>query len=135
MLGARLSRRLAGRTDGRRLVLCSLGLGTTAAAAVLATGLLHSALPWLLAPLFLLVALHGVNNPTLTALALGRIRHGAGSASAVLGTLAALLGALVPPLLSRAGVSAVLMGATMLAAFTLALLVLAVAGRRARSQT
>lgn len=133
VLGARLSRRLARSAGGRRIVLWSLSLGTAAAAAVLLSALLGSALPWLLAPLFLLVALHGVNNPTLTALALGRIRRGAGSASAVLGTLAALLGALVPPLLSRAGVSATLMGWTMLAAFACALLVLAVAGRGGRS--
>ena len=148
VLGARLSRRLArrpprasgtegrasGTERGRRIVLWSLSLGTAAAAAVLLSALLHSTLPWLLAPLFLLVGLHGVNNPTLTALALGRIRKGAGSASAVLGTLAALLGALVPPLLSRAGVSAALMGATMLVAFAGALLVLAIAGRGPRSR-
>jgi len=141
MLGAWISRRLArrpsrtsgpegrGRLDARRVVLISLTLGTAAAAAVLLSGLLHSPLPWLLAPLFLLVGLHGVNNPTLTALALGRITRGAGSASAVLGTLAALLGALVPPLLSRAGVSATLMGATMLVAFAAALALLAATGR------
>ncbi|MGB4138068.1 MAG: Bcr/CflA family drug resistance efflux transporter, partial [Microbacterium sp.] len=60
--------------------------------------------------------------PAFTALALGRITRGAGSASAVLGTLSLALGALVPPLASQAGVSATLMGATMLAAFGIALL-------------
>ena len=144
MLGAWLSRRLARRPsrtsgtagerrmDARRVVLTSLTLGTAAAAAVLLSALLHSPLPWLLVPLFLLVGLHGVNNPTLTALALGRVRRGAGSASAVLGTLAALLGALLPPLLSRAGVSATLMGATMLVAFAAALALLAATGRITR---
>lgn len=152
MLGAWISRRVARRTSraasdvgehagipprrrdsGRRLVLWSLSLGTVAAAAVLLSALLHSPLPWLLPPLFLLVALHGVNNPTLTALALSRITRGAGSASAVLGTLAALLGALVPPLLSQAGVSATLMGATMLVAFAAALAVLGLTGRVTRA--
>ncbi|SDM15856.1 Bcr/CflA family efflux MFS transporter [Microbacterium azadirachtae] len=151
MLGAWISRRVARgssrsapdgahagiarrrRDSGRRLVLWSLSLGTVAAAAVLLSALLHSPLPWLLPPLFLLVSLHGVNNPTLTALALSRITRGAGSASAVLGTLAALLGALVPPLLSQAGVSATLMGATMLVAFAAALTVLALTGRVTRT--
>ena len=146
VLGAWISRRLARRPsavsgaeggrriDGRRVVLTSLALGTAAAAAVLLSGLLHSPLPWLLTPLFLLVGLHGVNNPSLTALALSRITHGAGSASAVLGTLAALLGALVPPLLSHAGVSATLMGATMLVAFAAALVLLALTGRITRAR-
>ncbi|MFD6699929.1 MULTISPECIES: multidrug effflux MFS transporter [unclassified Microbacterium] len=139
VLGAWLSRRLARRSDGRRfdgrrVVLTSLALGTAAAAAVLASALLHSPLPWLLAPLFVLVGLHGVNNPTLTALALSRITRGAGSASAVLGTLSALLGALVPPLLSRAGASAALMGGTMLVAFAAALVLLAATGRITRAR-
>ena len=152
-LGAWVSRRVARRSSrpssdlgdaagiargrhgvGRRLVLWSLSLGTGAAAAVLLCALLHSPLPWLLPPLFLLVALHGVNNPTLTALALSRITRGAGSASAVLGTLAALLGALVPPLLSQAGVSATLMGATMLVACAAALAGLALTGRLTRAR-
>ncbi|MBS1898845.1 MAG: multidrug effflux MFS transporter [Actinobacteria bacterium] len=123
------------RIDGRRIVLTSLSIGTTAAAAVLLSALLHSPLPWLLAPLFVLVGLHGVNNPTLTALALSRITRGAGSASAVLGTLAALLGALLPPLLSGTGVSAALMGATMLIAFASALVLLAATGRITRARS
>jgi DHA1 family bicyclomycin/chloramphenicol resistance-like MFS transporter len=139
VLGAWISRRLARRTgerriDGRRVVLTSLSLGSAAAVAVLLSALLHSPLPWLLAPLFVLVGLHGVNNPTLTALALSRITRGAGSASAVLGTLAALLGALLPPLLSHAGVSATLMGATMLIAFAAALALLAATGRITRAR-
>jgi DHA1 family bicyclomycin/chloramphenicol resistance-like MFS transporter len=125
VLGAWISRRLARRTGE---------LGTAAAAAVLLSALLHSPLPWLLAPLFVLVGLHGVNNPTLTALALSRITRGAGSASAVLGTMAALLGALLPPLLSHAGVSATLMGATMLIAFAAALALLAATARATRAR-
>lgn len=116
-------------------MLTSLSIGTAAAAAVLLSALLHSPLPWLLAPLFVLVGLHGVNNPTLTALALSRITRGAGSASAVLGTLAALLGALLPPLLSGTGVSAALMGATMLIAFASALVLLAATGRITRARS
>ncbi|MBS1673426.1 MAG: multidrug effflux MFS transporter [Actinobacteria bacterium] len=139
VFGAWISRRVARRSGGRRassrrLVLLSLTIGTVAAAAVLLSALLHSPVPWLLAPLFVLVGSHGINNPTLTALALGSITRGAGSASAVLGTLAALLGALVPPLLSRAGVSATLMGATMLVAFAAALTLLAATGRATRPE-
>lgn len=132
VLGATISRRLVRRTEARRIVLWSLSIGTAGASAVLLAAILGSALPWLLAPLFLVVGLHGINNPTLTALALGRIDRGAGAASAVLGTFAALLGALVPPLLSGAGVTAVLMGATMLIAIASALLLLVLGGRVTR---
>lgn len=118
---AQISRRLARRMPGNRVVLWSLSLATAAAVAVLLTATLGAPLPWLLVPLFFAVASHGVNNPTLTALALGRITHGAGSASAVLGTLTLFLGALIPPLVSGGGVSATLMGTTMACAFACAL--------------
>ncbi|MDQ4215541.1 multidrug effflux MFS transporter [Microbacterium capsulatum] len=123
VLAARLNRRLSRRMTGARIGAWSLSIGTVATAAILLSALLHSALPWLLVPLFLAVAVQGVNNPAFTALALGEITRGAGSASAVLGTLSMLLGALIPPLVSSAGVSAPVMGASMCAAFACALLV------------
>ena len=124
MLAAQLNRRLAGRMPVARVVQWSLTIGIAAATALVLAAVFGSSLPWLLAPLFLAISMHGVNNPGLTALALGRIQRGAGSASAVLGTLPLLLGAIVPPLLSGLGVSAVLPGATMLGAFVGALALL-----------
>ncbi|MFJ4046240.1 multidrug effflux MFS transporter [Microbacterium sp. NPDC089987] len=124
MAMAQLNRRLAGRVQGVRLVRWTLSTAIAASLAMTLAGMLGSAVPWVLVPLFIAMATHGVNNPSLTAIALGSIRHGAGSASAVLGTLTMLLGAFVPPLVSMLGVSATVMGATMLASFTLALLLL-----------
>ncbi|UJP11762.1 multidrug effflux MFS transporter [Microbacterium sp. KUDC0406] len=118
---AQLNRRLAGRVPGERMVRLALTVGLAAAIAMLLAAVTSSALPWLLAPLFVAVSTHGVNNPALTALALGRITRGAGSASAVLGTMTLLVGALVPPLVSSFGVSATLLGATMVAALAAAL--------------
>lgn len=121
---AQLNRRLAGRARGDRVVQWSLTIGIAAAIAVVLGAFVDSALPWLLVPLFIAISMHGMNSPGLTALALGRITRGAGSASAVLGTLPLLLGAIVPPLLSGFGVSALLLGASMLGALVGALLLL-----------
>ena len=121
MAMAQLNRRLAGRVAGLRLLRWTLSVAIAASVAMTLAGMLGSAVPWLLVPLFVAMSTHGVNNPSLTAIALGRIRHSAGSASAVLGTLSMLLGAFVPPLVSMLGVSATIMGATMLASFTIAL--------------
>jgi DHA1 family bicyclomycin/chloramphenicol resistance-like MFS transporter len=121
MAMAQLNRRLAGRVAGLRLLRWTLSIAIAASVAMTLAGMLGSAVPWLLVPLFIAMSTHGVNNPSLTAIALGRIRHSAGSASAVLGTLSMLLGAFVPPLVSMLGVSATIMGATMLASFTVAL--------------
>ena len=121
MAMAQLNRRLAGRVAGLRLLRWTLSVAIAASVAMTLAGMLGSAVPWLLVPLFVAMSTHGVNNPSLTAIALGRIRHSAGSASAVVGTLSMLLGAFVPPLVSMLGVSATIMGATMLASFIVAL--------------
>lgn len=122
MAMAQVNRRLAGRVPGLRLVRWTLSIAIAAAVAMTLAGMLGSAVPWVLVPLFIAMSTHGVNNPSLTAVALGRIRHSAGSASAVLGTLTMLLGAFAPPLVSMLGVSAAIMGATMLASFVIALI-------------
>lgn len=120
---ANLNRRLAQRrVPGAVIVRWSLTVGTAGALALTLSGTLHSPLPWLLVPLFIGICTHGLNNPSLTALALGYITHSAGSASAVLGTLSMLLGAFVPPIVSLLGVSAAVLGAVMLASFALSLM-------------
>lgn len=124
MAMAQLNRRLAGRVAGLRLVSWTLSAAIAASIAMTLAGMLGSPVAWVLVPLFVAMSMHGVNNPLLTAIALGRIRHSAGSASAVLGTLMMLLGAFVPPLVSMLGVSATIMAATMLASFTVALVLL-----------
>lgn len=128
-VSANLNRRLARRVPGARIVRWSLSIGVAGALALTVAGALDSPLPWLLVPLFVAVSMQGLNNPALTAIALGHIRHSAGSASAVLGTISMLLGAFAPPLLSLFGVTATTLGATMLAAFAVALALVAFTGR------
>lgn len=130
LAAATLNRRLAHRAPAQRVVRWSLSIAAAAAIAVLLAGMLDSSLPWLLVPLFVVMSSHGINNPSLTALGLGQITRSAGSASAVLGTVSMLLGALVPPLVSLFGVSAAVLGGTMLAALVGALVLLAVASAR-----
>ncbi|MBY6062179.1 multidrug effflux MFS transporter [Microbacterium esteraromaticum] len=130
LAAATLNRRLARRAPAQRVVRWSLSIAAAAAVAVLLAGMLDSSLPWLLVPLFVVMSSHGINNPSLTALGLGHITRSAGSASAVLGTVSMLLGALVPPLVSLFGVSAAVLGGTMLAALVGALVLLAVASTR-----
>nr|WP_277987084.1 multidrug effflux MFS transporter [Microbacterium esteraromaticum] len=130
LAAATLNRRLARRAPAQRVVRWSLSIAAAAAIAVLLAGMLDSSLPWLLVPLFVVMSSHGINNPSLTALGLGQITRSAGSASAVLGTVSMLLGALVPPLVSLFGVSAAVLGGTMLAALVGALVLLAVASAR-----
>lgn len=130
---AQLNRRLAGRVASARVLAWSLSIGIAGVVALLLAVMLDSSLPWLLVPLFIAISTHGVNNPALTAMALGRIRQGAGSASAVLGTLPLLVGAIVPPLLSGLGVSALLMALTMLGAYLGALVLLPFVARPRRN--
>lgn len=131
---ANLNRRLARRVPGAVVVRWSLAVGVAGAVALTLAGMLSSPLPWILVPLFVAISTHGLNNPSLTAIALGCIRHHAGSASAVLGTLSMLLGAFVPPLVSLIGVSATVLGVTMLVSFA-AGLVLVLLTRRAATPT
>lgn len=130
MAAANVNRRLARRAPGAVVVRWSLSIGVAGGAALLLAGVLESALPWIVVPLFIAISMHGLNNPSLTAIALGRVDRSAGSASAVLGTLSMLLGAFVPPLVSLFGVTAAVLGATMLASFALALLLVLAVGPR-----
>ena len=90
MAAANLNRRLARRAPGAVVLRWSLSIATAASVAVLLAGMLGSSLPWLLVPLFVAMSTHGINNPSLTAIGLGRITRGAGSASAAAPTCGAL---------------------------------------------
>ncbi|MGF3057163.1 multidrug effflux MFS transporter [Microbacterium sp. YY-01] len=118
---AQINRRLAGSIRPQRVMMVALTVATVATAAMVAAAMAGLALVWILIPLFIAIALHGFNGPILTALSLAHITHGAGSASAIIGMLPFLAGAVVPPLVSGSGVSALVMGATMLVALVLAL--------------
>jgi DHA1 family bicyclomycin/chloramphenicol resistance-like MFS transporter len=68
-----------------------------------------------LPPLFLVVSSVGIVAPNATALALAGQGDAAGSASALLGLTQFAFGAVVPPLVSLGGVSALRMAVTILA--------------------
>jgi DHA1 family bicyclomycin/chloramphenicol resistance-like MFS transporter len=126
---------LNGRLAGRVAPMTMLRIGVTAMAvagcAVFAVVLIGS-LPLiaLLVPLWLLVANMGLVFPNTTALALAGHPEAAGSASALLGVLQFVIGALAAPIAGIAGTgAAVPMGAGIAALALLSLLTLRLSAR------
>jgi DHA1 family bicyclomycin/chloramphenicol resistance-like MFS transporter len=124
-LGARLVRRVPEAT----LVRVSLSAQVAGALAFLAVALTgHPPLAALLVPLFVFVASFGMVRPNGTALALAGHASIAGTASAWLGTLQFMLGALLAPLAGlgakgAATLSAVVIGITCVTALSCQLLI------------
>jgi DHA1 family bicyclomycin/chloramphenicol resistance-like MFS transporter len=112
VMAGRVSAWLVGRLGARRLLGVGVVIEVVAAVALLA-GVLASRSVWaLLPPLFVLVSCTGLVLPNGTALALAGQGHRAGTASAVLGLLQFSFAAVVPPLVSLGGVTAVVMAVT-----------------------
>jgi DHA1 family bicyclomycin/chloramphenicol resistance-like MFS transporter len=86
----------------------------------------------LLVPLFVNTFVQGGIIPDISAIALEPFARGVGAAAAILGTTQFLLGALIPPLVSLGGTSAVVMGVTITLCMTaaLALMLIQAHGRR-----
>lgn len=126
---ARLNGALLGRQRPRGLLLGALLIGVTATLLVLIAGLGHAPLLLVLAPLFVAASMQGGIVPNATALALAPFSRGAGFAAALVGTAQFLIGAVIPPAVSAGGVSAALMGGTMLGCMLIALAALLVLGR------
>jgi DHA1 family bicyclomycin/chloramphenicol resistance-like MFS transporter len=96
--------RLVGSIAPRRLLTFGLGLTSGAGLTLLAVVLSGApGLPTLLVPLFVLVASLGFVMPNATALALSGHPEAAGSASALVGSIQYVVGALVAPLVGIAG--------------------------------
>ncbi|WP_320772718.1 multidrug effflux MFS transporter [Streptomyces sp. CRN 30] len=97
---------LVGRVSLERVLTVGLGVVTVAAVALLlmTTGVFGEAglLPVSVA-LFVLMSAMGITLPNMQTLALLRVRHAAGSASALLGTSSFLIGAIASPLVGVAG--------------------------------
>lgn len=97
---------LVGRVGLDKVLAVGLAVITLAATALLlmSTGVLGEAgLVPVAAALFVLMSAMGVALPNTQALALMRVRHAAGSASALLGTSSFLVGAIASPLVGIAG--------------------------------
>jgi DHA1 family bicyclomycin/chloramphenicol resistance-like MFS transporter len=95
--------------------------GLAGGAVALTAALCGWGLPGLLPGLFLITTVAGFIMPNATAMSMDRHVDLAGSASGLLGVLQFAVGAVVPPLVSSRGVTAVMMTLTILASFACAL--------------
>ncbi len=99
-----LSARLVGRVSPLRLVTVGVSLLGFAALSLLAVTSFGLVRPWTVLPLLFLVASSmGLTSGNGVALAMGSITEGAGTASAVLGSLQFTVGAAVSPLVGLGG--------------------------------
>ncbi|MGW3999826.1 multidrug effflux MFS transporter [Amycolatopsis sp. NPDC004772] len=122
VLAGQLNGRLVGRVRERVLLLSGLLLGVFGGAFVLASVLLKAPLAVLLVSLFLLVSSIGLVMPNASSLALASHPRSAGAASALLGVLQFVVGAVATPLVGLGGPgTAVPMAATMAGFAALAL--------------
>lgn len=97
---------LVGRVSLERVLTVGLGVVTVAAVALIlmTTGVFGEAgLVPVSVALFVLMSAMGITLPNMQTLALLRVRHAAGSASALLGTSSFLIGAIASPLVGVAG--------------------------------
>jgi DHA1 family bicyclomycin/chloramphenicol resistance-like MFS transporter len=125
---------LVSRVPLRTLLIAALVVSGAASVVTSISATLGMGLFFVLIPVFIAVAAQGFIFPNTTALALGPYARGAGAAAAVLGTMQFLVGAIVPPLVSLGGTTALSMGVTMLVSAVLALVVLlTLTGDRRRS--
>ncbi len=126
---------LVGRYGARRMLGIGLVVGLTGALAALAGVLAGWGLPGLLPGLFVAVSSVGLVSPNTNALAMSPHGERAGTASALLGVVQFLTGAVVPPLLSVGGANALSMtlaiGVTSAAASTVLFTMTRVRPRRA----
>ncbi|QKV75456.1 multidrug effflux MFS transporter [Amycolatopsis sp. Hca4] len=122
VLAGQLNGRLVGRVRERALLLSGLLLGVIGGALVLASVLFRAPLALLLVSLFLLVSSIGLVMPNASSLALASHARSAGAASALLGVLQFVVGAVATPLVGLGGPgTAVPMAATMAGFAVLAL--------------
>ncbi|WP_329050562.1 multidrug effflux MFS transporter [Amycolatopsis sp. NBC_01488] len=122
VLAGQLNGRLVGRVPERTLLLSGLLLGVFGGASVLVSAVTRAPLAVLLVSLFLLVSSIGLVMPNASSLALASHARSAGAASALLGVLQFVVGAVATPLVGLGGPgTAVPMAATMAGFAVLAL--------------
>jgi len=103
MLMGQLGGRLVGRVGSRRLLVAGLGVAVAGSLLLLAAVSLGLGLAGVLPGFLLVVSSIGLISPNATALALADHAHQAGSASALLGLLYYVVGAVVAPLAGLGG--------------------------------
>ncbi|WP_223067918.1 multidrug effflux MFS transporter [Paenibacillus caui] len=133
ILASQITGRLAAKFDIGRLFLNGLGVAMTGGAALLLSVLLDGGLVFIVISLFLVVSSVGIVSTTASSLALQNAGKAAGSASALLGLLQFVLGAVASPLVGLGGSNTALpMAVTIFSAEILAVLIcfILVKGRR-----
>jgi DHA1 family bicyclomycin/chloramphenicol resistance-like MFS transporter len=103
MLLGQIGGRLVGRVGSRSLLVTGLGVALAGSLLLLTAVLLGLGLAGVLPGFLLVVSAIGLISPNATALALADHAHQAGSASALLGLLYYLVGAIVAPLAGLGG--------------------------------
>ncbi len=119
---SQISGRLAGRVSPQKLLLFGLCYAVAGGLLLLGVVLAGAGLAGVLLGLFLVVSSIGLISPNATALAMAEHRRAAGSASALLGVLLYLAGALVAPLVGVAGTDTALPMALIMAVLPIAAL-------------
>jgi DHA1 family bicyclomycin/chloramphenicol resistance-like MFS transporter len=128
MLAGQISGRLVGRVTPRRLLAAGLTATAFGGSALLAAVAMGMGLVGVLPALFVVVASMGFVLPNATSLALAGHPRTAGSASALLGVLQYVVGALAAPLVGVAGPGNALPMAVVIAALGIAALGIAALG-------
>ncbi|SMF90040.1 MFS transporter, DHA1 family, bicyclomycin/chloramphenicol resistance protein [Paenibacillus uliginis N3/975] len=103
IIAGQITGRLAGRVSERTLFLSGITLATIGGFVLLLTIVSGAGLGFILPPLFIVVSCVGIVGTAGSSLALQNYGHAAGSASALLGLLSYILGALVMPLVGIMG--------------------------------
>ncbi|MEU5257983.1 multidrug effflux MFS transporter [Amycolatopsis sp. NPDC021455] len=119
VLAGQLNGRLVGRIPERALLLSGLLLGVLGGASVLVSVVFRAPLVLLLVSLFLLVSSIGLVMPNASSLALASHARSAGAASALLGVLQFVVGAVATPLVGLGGPGTALPMAVTMAGFAL----------------
>ena len=103
IVAAQIAGRLVGKISTSRIFTFGIGIAVTGGTALLLSTLLHAGLAWVLISLFLVVSSVGVVSTTASSLALQNAGNAAGSASALIGLLQFVFGALASPLVGLGG--------------------------------
>lgn len=116
LLLGRLNLRFVDAFGSYRILVATLAMSIVACFCVAVATHLGAGVWWVIVPLFFAISVAGPLLPNATTLALEGQGHAVGAASACLGLVQTIGGALIPPAVSLLGVSPALMGTSMAAA-------------------
>ncbi len=103
ILATQIGGRLAGKVKETMLLYIGLGIGLFGGSLFMLVVLISAGLPFIIVSLFLIVSSIGLVNPSCFSLAMQNQAGNAGSASALLGLMPFLFGALVAPIVGHGG--------------------------------